>query len=322
VHHRGCSRPLQRAIVDFGADVPFAQAREKLRAHYGVNLSGSTIRAMTEAHARGCVSYRQTDAAWPCASGASTVIAETDGGMVPLVEIDVQQPDRRRGKRLLWKEAKLCLAHEQGSATPVYGGTLLGGVAEAGRQLLACALAVGLGENTRVHALGDGAPWIAEQVDPQFGTQGGYLVDFFHVCDYLAAAAKVCVPQEPRAWLERQKARLKTNQSAAVLGELLGTIEPPTVPDEDAPVRACHRYLPNRLAHLDYAGALAAGLPIGSGEIESAHRYGRGRPKKNVPKTPIATDYVLDIEIVEQHEALAKRRLLAGCFVLLSNVPG
>jgi transposase len=31
---------------------------------------------------------------------------------------------------------------------------------------------------------------------------------------------------------------------------------------------------------------------------------------------------VLDIEIVEQHDALAKRRLLAGCFVLLSNVPG
>ena len=56
--------------------------------------------------------------------------------------------------------------------------------------------------------------------------------------------------------------------------------------------------------------------------IEERPRYGRGRPKKNVPKTPIAIDYVLDIEIVEQHEAIAKRRLLAGCFVLLSNIPG
>jgi len=45
------------------------------------------------------------------------------------------------------------------------------------------------------------------------------------------------------------------------------------VPDAEAPVRACHRYLSNRLAHLDYQGALAQGLPIGSGEIESAHRY-------------------------------------------------
>jgi transposase len=56
--------------------------------------------------------------------------------------------------------------------------------------------------------------------------------------------------------------------------------------------------------------------------IEERPRYGRGRPKKNVPKTPIAIDYVLDIEILEQHEAVAKRRQLAGCFVLLSNVPG
>jgi transposase len=56
--------------------------------------------------------------------------------------------------------------------------------------------------------------------------------------------------------------------------------------------------------------------------IEERPRYGHGRPKKNVPKTPIAIDYVLDIEILEQYEALAKRRQLAGCFVLLSNVPG
>jgi transposase len=54
--------------------------------------------------------------------------------------------------------------------------------------------------------------------------------------------------------------------------------------------------------------------------IEERPRYGRGRPKQNVPKAPI--DYVLDIEILEQQEALAKRRQLAGCFVLLSNVSG
>jgi transposase len=51
-------------------------------------------------------------------------------------------------------------------------------------------------------------------------------------------------------------------------------------------------------------------------------RYGRGRPKKNVPKTPVAVEYVLSIEIVEKHDALAKRRQVAGCFVLLSNLPG
>ena len=273
VHHRGCSRPLQRALVDFAADVPFAQAREKLHEHYGVNLSASTIRTITEAHAQGCATFRQGEPAWPSEDGTQAVIAELDGGMVPIVETDPQQRDRRQGKRLLWKEAKLCLAHAHGSATPVYGGTLLGGVEAAGRQLRTCAIAAGLGNHTQVHAVGDGAPWIADQVAEQFGTQGRYLLDFFHVCDYLAAAAKVCAPEDPKAWLERQKARLKSNRSAAVLGDLLGAIEPPKVPDAEAPVRVCHRYLSNRRNQLDYAGARAAGLPIGSGEIESAHRY-------------------------------------------------
>jgi hypothetical protein len=42
---------------------------------------------------------------------------------------------------------------------------------------------------------------------------------------------------------------------------------------EDDPVTAGDRYLRNRLDHLDYQGAIQQGLPIGSGEIESAHRY-------------------------------------------------
>ncbi len=36
---------------------------------------------------------------------------------------------------------------------------------------------------------------------------------------------------------------------------------------------ACHRYLSNRTNQLDYKTAIDAELPIGSGEIESAHRY-------------------------------------------------
>jgi len=50
-------------------------------------------------------------------------------------------------------------------------------------------------------------------------------------------------------------------------------LEPETVPEKNAPVRACYRYISNRDGQFDYQGALEAGLPIGSGEIESGHRY-------------------------------------------------
>jgi len=39
------------------------------------------------------------------------------------------------------------------------------------------------------------------------------------------------------------------------------------------PVRDAHRYLSERRAQLDYAGARARGLCIGSGEVESGHRH-------------------------------------------------
>ncbi len=41
----GCSRPLQRVIVDFAADQPFAQARAKLQEHYGFAIGESSIQA-------------------------------------------------------------------------------------------------------------------------------------------------------------------------------------------------------------------------------------------------------------------------------------
>ena len=50
-------------------------------------------------------------------------------------------------------------------------------------------------------------------------------------------------------------------------------LEADTIESQNAPVRACHRYIKNRPHQLDYKAALAQGLPIGSGEIESAHRY-------------------------------------------------
>jgi transposase len=49
-------------------------------------------------------------------------------------------------------------------------------------------------------------------------------------------------------------------------------------------------------------------------------RYGRGRPKRDGVRTPIAMEYGLVAEILEDTPAIERRRKLAGCFVLLSNV--
>lgn len=276
VRHRCCSRPLQRVVTDFGADVPFAQVMDKLVEHYGILLSEICIRRITESHAQAIYESASLQTAWPQVPGVSVVIAQMDGGMVPTVEPDPEQPDQRRGKKLHWKEAKICLAHAQGSRTVTYGGTLRGDVDAAGAQRFHCATVAGFGTTTRLHAVGDGAEWIATQVEHKFGANGRYLVDLFHVCEYLSAAAKAIVGDDTQAakrWLETQKERLKTQRVTCVISELSTHLEAAAVTDGEAPVRQCHRYLSNRREQLNYQDALAEKLPIGSGEIESAHRH-------------------------------------------------
>ena len=208
------------------------------------------------------------------------VIGECDGSMIPIVETYVsdesisnhKSTDRRKNKRLFWKEARLSLAHAKGSATPVFAGTMES-VEIAGQQLLACANKAGATEKTKVHCVGDGARWIASQVEEKFGSNGTYLIDFYHLCEYLSAAAPYCTSGDKGVWLKTQKNALKLSEHSRVLDALQPYLELNTTEDAQAPVRACYRYIKNRPEQLDYKTAIEQELPIGSGEIESAHRY-------------------------------------------------
>lgn len=208
------------------------------------------------------------------AGGVAQVIAETDGSFVPVVQIVEREgeTDRRRLRKVGWKEARLSLARKDGATSKQYQATM-SGVTQAGAQLLACVIAVGGGRQSHIHCVGDGARWIIRQVEEKLGVGASYLTDFYHVSDYVAAAAAVIgAESEKKAWLKEQQQRLKENRAGEVLAELRPHVESAAEPDQHAPVRVCERYLANRLEYLDYQGALERGLPIGSGEIESGHR--------------------------------------------------
>jgi hypothetical protein len=268
---------LQRRITDFGADVPFGKVSDKLHEPYGITVPASSARKITEHHAQTIHEQEHFQGDLSDQAGVAVLIAETDGTMIPILkpgsrETGAEPRDKRKTRQGGWKEARLSLTHPQGSVSPVFGGTL-GSPDEVGAQLLHCALRSGLGQATRVHSVGDGAPWIAKQVARVFGTQGEFLVDFYHLSEYLAAASSVCAPNEAPRFLATQQQLMKTNQTTTVLTTLQPHIEPDSVPDERAPVRCCYRYIHNREGQFHYQEALEKGLPIGSGEIESAHRY-------------------------------------------------
>jgi Uncharacterised protein family (UPF0236) len=269
--------PLQRAITDFGADVPFGQIPKKLLEHHGISVPISSAQGITQTHAQRVLDTQILDTEIPMGAAVASLITQMDGSMIPIVDTtpddgSPEQVDRRTTRKLGWKEARLGLARSPQQTLPIFGSTL-GGVDEAGAQLLHSAIRAGLGVDTLVHGVGDGASWIATQIENLLGEPGRFLLDFYHVCDYLASASRVCAPNDPKAWMEKQKRRLKQNHFRAVLKALKPFQEADSVPEKQAPVRAAYRYLHNRPHHLDYKGSIAQELPIGSGEIESAHRY-------------------------------------------------
>jgi len=263
--------PLQRALTDFGADHSFVVASKKMREHYGVELPASSVRCWTLAHAKGSGAVRHQAPK----RQVQTLVTEMDGTMLPIVTTQCGPGwDGRKGKELFWREARLCLARPLDAVDAVYGATF-GTVRVAGWLWHQVAGAAGLGVDTRVHGLGDGAPWIVNTFQEQFGTgkdcRAAYMIDFHHVSDYLAAAAQVVAPQGNKEWLHQQQELLRQSKVSKVLRLLESHLE--SAEQEQAPIRSAHDYISERQQYMDYAGALAAGLPIGSGEVEGGHRH-------------------------------------------------
>jgi len=272
VRTRGCSRRLQRVLSDFGSEHSFGRAVQSVREHYGFEISASTVRQITLEQAQRAREqlereYGESFRELP-QEGAVHLIAEADGTMICTVEAGKRQGKRPRQ----WQEMRLVAVRDQERSEAVYGASF-GSVDQAGRRWGHCARAAGWGLNSEIHAVGDGASWVRLQSQEVFGSQGRFLGDFYHVSEYLGAAAPRCRPERPESWRHTQQKRLRRGAVEGVLQALQPHLEPELTPEEEAPVRQGHRYLDNRRDCLDYPRALALGLPIGSGMIESGHRH-------------------------------------------------
>ncbi len=265
-------------MVDFGADNSFNKSVAKIKEHYGIEVPTSSVQVATITHAKAIKKIndsaiqqsntRKAKQKINDRSGISYIISETDGSMVPIVETAKSGKDKRKNKIVQYREARVTLAYAQGSVTPTISGTMAD-IDTVGKHIKHCVYEAGFGNNSHVHAVGDGALWIASQIEKQFATKATYLVDFYYVSEYLANAAIECKPDDNLAWLHDQQNKLKTGNSATVLQNLYDNM--PT--HGKTAISSCYNYLKNRENQLHYDLTLQKQLPIGSGEIESAHRY-------------------------------------------------
>lgn len=266
---RAYSILLERAIVDFGADVSFGQTVDKLKEHYGISVSLSAVQNITKQHAEMSYAMQEKDADLSGTKKARCLIGEMDGAMIPIVIFEANESiDKRKWRKTGWKEARLSVMREHKSLTKMFLATL-GSTERSGDLLGRCAKRLGYVEQTEMHCLGDGAPWIQEQVERIFGTRGNYLIDFFHLSEYLSGASEKCCKEEAKQWLRARQKEIKEGGLKEVMS-ILKSYEQKEKADD--PVKRCLRYIENRPGQFKYKEALAAELPIGSGEIESGNR--------------------------------------------------
>ena len=260
---------LERAIVDFGADNSFGQAVKKLKEHYGIEISAIAIQNITKKHAEAAYEMQEREADITGKTRVQCLIGEMDGAMIPIVAFEANtHADKRKWRKACRKEARLSVAREHKSLTKIFLATL-GSTERAGDLLERCAKRLGHNEQTKIHCVGDGAFWIREQVERKFGRQGSYLVDFFHLSEYLSGASEKSNDCEAKSWMRARQEELKQGHLEKVITQLKKC---DGAGDENGPVRKCLRYIENRPGQFKYKQALASELPIGSGEIESGNR--------------------------------------------------
>jgi hypothetical protein len=251
----------------------FAKAAARIEEHYGFELPLSAVGKATRKHADGIARLqdgRKGSHQLPY-RGKDMIIAEADGSFLRIVSTQANKTDRRKTRKVDYKEARLCAARACGSDKIRYDATFAD-VRHIAELWSFTAKDAGMGLNSKVHIVADGAPWIYSEAQRAFGKQGSFLIDLYHVLEYLHQAAPSC-SENPQRWLNTQKKRLNNGHWPKVIRELEQNLEAESMAEEQAPVRCAWRYLNNRRDCLAYDLAREQGLPAGSGMIESGNKH-------------------------------------------------
>jgi hypothetical protein len=270
----GLTPHAQECLVRLGAWMPFVHAAEQLEAILGVQVSQSTVRRLTEEAGKLC-SQQQND---PIPKGATSqkparppMAMSADGAMVHI-----------RGKG--WHEVKtLVIGKVKPLPTPTKtlasqkrtcDHTVFSRLAEAETFVDLCSGEIsrrGIDQAPSVCAVQDGAVWLQGFVDVH-RQDAIRILDFYHAAEYVSAIGSevsACGGHLPSNWLEGVLHRLKHEGPSRVLKHLSWLVKRF---GPSATLQGNLNYLLKREAQMQYPDYQAAGWPIGSGMVESAHK--------------------------------------------------
>lgn len=267
------SDAMEKRILDFGMNGAFAEAAERWDIHYSVPISDNLVRRVVDrvgrrrenAHSR--LALQQAALPSPLHPPKWLVVAP-DGSMLLT---------REHG----WREAKVGVVARGESIIPnklviePRYVAVLGNQDEFRAALKAALDAERADDVMRIVWLGDGARenWtLAEDLCP-FAIQ---ILDFIHaVQNAMACGKKLLGEGDPGLadWEERIRQLIDANSPDAAIRELLDCMDFCTTDEHFAALNQLVGYYRSNAKRMRYTEFREAGLPIGSGIVESAHKH-------------------------------------------------
>jgi hypothetical protein len=274
---REISPGVERALALLSAHLPFPKAEQVLAEVTAVRLSARQIETVAEALGAEAEQRQQQEQE----AAAKQGLHEPRGPLrlAPrtfIVEMDGVQLGLQDGS---WQEVKCGVVYELSQRVEIQSGrwellqrhrcALRGEVGEFRRRLWKLCLHAGLRAQDRIVVLGDGAEWIDQTVAWLF-PNALRILDYYHASERIWAVAHARWGEASVAaqrWARAKLSQLKQGQIKLVMAAMRGL---KMSSEEGERVRvAALKYLRVRQEQMRYGEYQEAGLPIGSGAIES-----------------------------------------------------
>ena len=278
---------VKRLLVKLSARMPYQAGVDVFEELAQVKVSATTAWELTQA-AGECVRSAQK----PIATVAEAGCGETAPECMGITMDGCMANVRTEG----WKEVKVGCVFEvvsteeerthnkQGESIPVVHAKSqsyvlhLGGPEEFGYKLSIEATARGLHAAHESAMLGDAAIWIWNLANKYY-PDSAHIVDWYHAKQHLFSAAQVACLDQPDhapAWVEQYADMLYIGQADQVAMKLLSLAEC-AKSDAKARLETEAGYFSSNHQRMQYRDFQLAGLPIGSGTVESAAKQTKQR---------------------------------------------
>lgn len=288
----------------------FAKSAANLERLGQIRVSAERLRQIVEHEGQRTVQAR--DKAWvgptweasDCQvtpDGVTRVMVGSDGVMVPVITAAEKQkrrerhrvggPKRRRGSQAVtrrakrarrqrrrhrgsdngYKEFKIVTFYDQGHERQ-YAAATAGDHEALGRLMRREAGKIKLDQADEKLSVSDGAGWIRKQLQTRLPMLDAMILDYYHLAEHVAKAARVCFgdgSERALAWRKEVLGSVWEEGPAAMLVRIAETRRSVRSPTKREELRKLEQYVAKRCDMLDYPTFRERGFDLGSGPTEA-----------------------------------------------------